>query len=71
MNPDLGRYDVMGYQRQAAQSIHKQAAEVEARLKAEPGRANAPAICRCSHSLLLAGCTCAGYVPYKQRERGF
>lgn len=82
MNPDLGQrytcgrrytcHNEMEHQRRAARSIHKQAAVVEARLKAEPGRADAPAICRCAWEVVrLHGCQCPGYVNYRTRERGF
>ena len=79
MNPDsYGRtrhvcHNTMAMEntRQAARAINKQAEELQAKLKAEPGRANAPAVCRCQHSLLSAGCQCPGYVDYKTRTRGW
>lgn len=59
------------WSKRTAESVHRQAVALEAKMKAEPGRENAPAVCRCSHSFLVAGCQCPGYVSYRERERGY
>ena len=75
MNPDIRyghSYGGNGPSRRTKPSDLEGLPSREAPTAKEPGRKNAPAVCRCPwETVKFHGCQCPGYVPYRKRARGY